>query len=483
MKLQWMTVCVVAAMLTAGMAASAEDVQWVRVTVLLERGPRASQQYVESWIRGGIYSLAEVERRGIDAVDAEIVERVRFLDREMREIEESMRLAPPLLSRQYYLPLQVGQQAVLPVIDLNPRLGIVFNPQRFVGDRVVCKVQFLEPEGPPGAIEYTGEPITLKLKKADIRDVIKTFAVVTQREIIVDEGVSGEVTVDLRDVPWDQAFDVVLRTNNLSWEADGDALRVTPIAELSQRKRVRTEATINLPREDAGSATIASRGDEETPTVVLVIESVEGEPFLVAERDGLVHPTPFQWVVDADKLRDTENGEMFILRGTATSAGNLKDIEILATPIPDAGGVLLQMLGNARPWTVLDEQVRRIDAVVGYGYRITRAPTQGSVPVQPVEHIGVDIKATPAPPENSDQYVITVFVTNLDTGDIISAPRITTRAGEEATIRSSFAAPSGNPTEFEVKVMVQENGGGVSYSWRMTSGGKVIASHTAEFEL
>ena len=79
--------------------------------------------------------------------------------------------------------------------------------------------------------------------------------------------------------------------------------------------------------------------------------------------------------------------------------------------------------------------------------------------------------------------MITVFVTNLDTGDIIGAPRITTRAGEEATIRSAFAAPSGNPTEFEMKVMVQENGGGVSYSWKMTSEGKVIALHTAEFEL
>ena len=486
MTQRWMVALSVAAVLATGVS-YAEDVQWVRLTVLLERGSGKAQQHAESLIRGGIYSLEEVERRGIEAIDAEVVERVRFLAGEMHDIEQSMRVRN-LLSRQYYLPLRVGQQAVVPVIDLNPRLGIVLTPQRFVGDRVVCKVQFLEPEGPPGAIEYTGEPITLSLKEADIRKVIATFSALTQREIVVDEGISGEVTVDLRDVPWDQAFDVVLRINNLGWEAEGGTIRVAPLDKLSQRKRVRTEATINLPRGDAGSATVASRGDTENRTVVLVIESVAGEPDLVAERGGLVHPPPFSVVAKAEQNPQSEYGDVLVFRGTANSGGDLKDIEILTTPLPDKTGASLEMLEQVRPWTVLDEQVRRIEAVVGYGLRITYAAPLGElVAIEPVDRIGIEVEVGAPPPQYAETYpdhhIVSVYLRDLDTGEVISAPRIHARKGEEGTVRASIPAPNGEHSAFEMKISIAEDGSHVSYSWTITRDAKVVSSHKAEFDL
>ena len=487
MTQRWIVAFVLIAMLAAG-GSYAEDVQWVRVSVLLERGPGKAQQHAESLIRGGIYSLAEVERRGIEAIDAEIVERVRFLAGEMHDVEQSMRVKN-LLSRQYYLPLRIGQRAVVPVIDLNPRLGIVLTPQRFVGDRVVCKVQFLEPEGPPGAIEYTGEPISLTLKEADIRDVITTFAALTQREIIVDEGVSGEVTIELREVPWDQAFDVVLRINNLGWEAEGGIMRVAPLDKLSQRKRVRTEATINLPRGDAGSATVASRGDTENRTVVLVIESVASEPDLVAERDGLVHPPVFQIMGRPRKESTSELGNPLVFRGTATSGGDLEGIEILTAPLPDKTGALLKMLDQVRPWTVLDEQVRRIDAVVGYGFRITAAAPapRGLVPIELVDRVGIEVEVGPPPPQYAGDYpnhhIVSVYLTDLDTGKVISAPRISVRKGEEGTVRASIPVPNGEHSAFEMKIAIAEDGNHVSYSWRITRDDKVVSSHKAKFEL
>ena len=487
MTQRWTVAFALIAMLAAG-GSYAEDVQWVRVTVLLERGPGKAQRNAESLIRGGIYSLEEVERRGIEAIDAEIVERVRFLAGEMGDVEQSMRLKN-LLSRQYYLPLRVGQHAVVPVIDLNPRLGIVITPQRFVGDRVMCQVQVLEPEGPPGAIEYTGELITLTLKEADIRDVIKTFAAVTQREIIVDEGVSGVVTVDLRNLPWDQAFDVVLRTNNLGWEAEDDTLRVASLDELSQRRAIRTEATINLPRGDAGSATIASRGDTENRTVVLVIESVAVEPGLVAERDGLVHPPPFNVVARTEQSPQFEYGDVLVFRGTATSGGDLEDIEILTTPLPDKTGALLEILDQVRPWTVLDEQVRRIEAVVGYGLRITAAAPapRELVPIELVDRVGVEVEVVPPAPQYAETYpnhhIVSVFLRDLDTGEVISAPRIHVRKGEEGTIRASIPVSHGELSAFEMKISITEDGSHVSYSWTITTGSKVVSSHSAEIEL
>jgi hypothetical protein len=463
----------------------AEDVQWVRVTVLLERGSEEAQKTAETLIRGGIYSLAEVERRGQEAIDREILDRVRFLAGEIHDVEQSMRLGI-MLSRQYYLPLRVGQQAVVPVIDLNPRLGVVLNPQRFEDDRVVCKIQFLEPEGPPGADEYTGEPISLTLKEADIRDVIKTFGVVTQREITVDEDIRGQVTVDLRDLPWDQAFDVVLRTNNLGWKAEGETLRVAPLDELSQRKTVRTEATINLPRGGAGSATIASRGDAENRTVVLVVESVAGEPELVAERDGLVRPPAFG-ITSRTVLDTSAMGDVLVFRAEASEDGDLKDVEVLATPFSDDSEMFLAASRTWRTWTVLDEQVRRIDAVVGYGLRFTHAPTRGLTTLSPVERIGIEVEVGLPPAHMLDTYpdhhILSVYLKDLDSGEVISAPRMPVRKGEEGTLRASIPEPGGEYSDFEMKVLIAEDGSHVGYSWTLTSKGKVLSSHTAKFEL
>jgi len=477
---------VLVAMLATG-GTHAEDVQWVRVTVLLEGGHEKGPQTADSLIPGGVYSLAEVERRGVDAIDAEIINRVRFLAGEMRDVEQSMRLMN-LLSRQYYLPLRIGEQAVVPVIDLNPRLGVVLDPQRFENDRVVCRVQFLEPEGPQGAIEYTGEPINLMLKEADIKDVIRTFSAVTQREIIVDETVSGRVTVDLRNMPWDQAFDVVLRTHNLRWESINDTLRVTPLDELSRRRKVRTEATITLPRGGGGAATIASRGDSEHRTVVLVIESVAGEPDLVAERDGLLHPPTFR--IHGQPPEDTKQdmGNLLVFRGFATVDGGLRDVEILVSPFPQED--MLEALRQVKPWTVLDEQVRRIEAVVAYGLRVFFAdnePSHELEPIDAVERIGVELEVgTPAAQDAKtypDQYEVSVVLRNLDTGKIISAPRLSVRKAEEGTVRATIRRPDGTPSAFEMKITITGGGDRVSYSWSITSNGEIVTSHSADLDL
>src|SRR5205823_10645967 len=81
---------------------------------------------------------------------------------------------------------------------------------------------------------YTGEPISLNLKDADIKDVIRTFAQLTGLNIAVDPGVSGSVTVDFNDVPWDQALEIILRQNSLAYVLEGNVMRVGTAARLSE---------------------------------------------------------------------------------------------------------------------------------------------------------------------------------------------------------------------------------------------------------
>ncbi len=83
---------------------------------------------------------------------------------------------------------------------------------------------------------FTGEPISLELKDADIKDVLRTFAKITGLNVVVDPDVSGSVTVNLENVPWDQCLDIVLRVNRLDYVVENNVLRVARIDRLTQEK-------------------------------------------------------------------------------------------------------------------------------------------------------------------------------------------------------------------------------------------------------
>src|SRR6185369_2371254 len=98
---------------------------------------------------------------------------------------------------------------------------------------------------------YTGEPISLNLKDADMKDVLRTFAQLTGLNIAVDPGVGGAVTVDFVDVPWDQALDLILRQNGLTYVLEGNVMRVGTIdrlaAETAATRRLAEEERLNVP--------------------------------------------------------------------------------------------------------------------------------------------------------------------------------------------------------------------------------------------
>jgi len=83
---------------------------------------------------------------------------------------------------------------------------------------------------------FTGEPISLELKDADIKDVLRTFAKITGLNVVVDPDVSGSVTVNLENVPWDQCLDLILKINRLGYSVENNVLRVARIERLTQEK-------------------------------------------------------------------------------------------------------------------------------------------------------------------------------------------------------------------------------------------------------
>jgi beta-lactamase regulating signal transducer with metallopeptidase domain len=70
------------------------------------------------------------------------------------------------------------------------------------------------------------ENISINLRDAEIRDVLRTFSKITNIEMIVDDDVDGRVTVVLTETPWTEALEVILRTNNLRQERIGNTIYV-----------------------------------------------------------------------------------------------------------------------------------------------------------------------------------------------------------------------------------------------------------------
>jgi type IV pilus assembly protein PilQ len=85
-----------------------------------------------------------------------------------------------------------------------------------------------------GKKRYTGRRIDLDFKGADIHNILRLLADVGQVNVVVADDVRGDVTIKMRDVPWDQALDVVLRSKGLGSVREGNLLRVAPLALLEK---------------------------------------------------------------------------------------------------------------------------------------------------------------------------------------------------------------------------------------------------------
>ncbi len=80
--------------------------------------------------------------------------------------------------------------------------------------------------------QFTGEPISLDLKDADIKDVFRTISQLTGLNIVIDPEVRGTVTVQLEDVPWDQALDLILKQNSLGYVLENNIMRIATTSKL-----------------------------------------------------------------------------------------------------------------------------------------------------------------------------------------------------------------------------------------------------------
>ncbi len=89
---------------------------------------------------------------------------------------------------------------------------------------------------------YTGERLTLNFQDIETRAVLQLLADASGQNIVVSDSVTGNVTLRLQNVPWDQALDIVLRTKGLDKRRQDNVIIVAPQAELATREKAELAA-------------------------------------------------------------------------------------------------------------------------------------------------------------------------------------------------------------------------------------------------
>ena len=375
----------------------------------------------------------------------------------------------------------------------NGMLTVDFRPMTAAEKKIAEKERF----------PYSGSKLSLNFQAIDVRDVLQILADFTELNIIASEAVSGNVTLRLNDVPWDQALDLILKANGLAKREAGNVILVAPTAqiikleeeELQAKKIVeeleplRTEyiqvnyakaediRVMLLGGADVATDTIAARGrllskrgiaNVDVRTNVLIVKDtakkMEAIHALIQKLDIPIRQVMIEArIVKADKNFAKEIGMRF---GVAKAAAVGSNTGFAVGPAPTVGGLVTRGITGTR---------------TGGGIIVP------SVSDANTSNYLVDLAATAAngfPPAalgmtlaRAADYVLNLEISALEgdnRGELISNPRVLTSDRVEAIIKQGVQIPyvsrSADGTETELVDAVLE----LKVTPQITPNGSVI---------
>ena len=89
--------------------------------------------------------------------------------------------------------------------------------------------------------KFTGEKLSLNFQDIEVRSVLQLIADFTDLNLVASDTVSGRITLRLKNVPWDQALELILKTKGLDQRQVGNVLLVAPAAEIAAREKLELE--------------------------------------------------------------------------------------------------------------------------------------------------------------------------------------------------------------------------------------------------
>ena len=309
--------------------------------------------------------------------------------------------------------------------------------------------------------EYEGQRLTLNFQDIETRAVLQLLAETSGRNIVVSDTVQGNVTLRLRNVPWDQALDIVMTTKGLDMRQNGNVIIVAPAEEIAARETADLEAKqaiseleplyseflqVNYAKASdlselisgestGGNALLSDRGsiavDARTNTLLVQdtaerlqdirrmvstldvpIKQVLIESRIVVVNDDFSRDLGFRWGVTAINESGTGNGGQFL---TGTGAGS-------DTMVNSA----ISNLGDPANGTIFPVQVPVLGDRYNVNVPISNAAGRIALAVLESDFL-VDLELSALEAEGA--------------GEIVSTPRVITANQKEASIKQGVEIP------------------------------------------
>ncbi len=313
-----------------------------------------------------------------------------------------------------------------------------------------------------GTSKYTGEPISLSLKDADVKDVLRVFHDISKMNIVVHPAVSGKVTVDLVNVPWDQAMDIVLKNNGLDYVYENNVIWVAPSSEISRKfseqqklqdERLKAEDTVTFTKRLSYAKADTMKG------IVNSFLSPKGKIITDGRTNTMIIsevPSKKESLVKLIDTLDTATPQVLIeARIVETSVSWTQEFGITWSGNWYTGPGTLGQTGTGTTWTN------------------SNAPGGGGYPVKPLQANGWPNYyqgdfAVNLPPTASNGFIDLMLgntsgsflldvrlaaLENQGRGRILSAPRILTQDNEKASIESGRQIPIQVATATQITVV------------------------------
>jgi type IV pilus assembly protein PilQ len=110
-------------------------------------------------------------------------------------------------------------------------------------NRLIVEVKPLtEQQAAKAKVGYAGEKLSLNFQNVEVRAVLQVIADFTGLNLVTSDTVSGNLTLRLKDVPWDQALDIILQAKGLDMRKTGNVVWIAPRDELATKEKIALEA-------------------------------------------------------------------------------------------------------------------------------------------------------------------------------------------------------------------------------------------------
>ncbi|AFJ02926.1 Type IV pilus biogenesis protein PilQ [Methylophaga frappieri] len=162
---------------------------------------------------------------------------------------------------------------------------------------------------------YSGEKLSLNFQNIEVRAVLQLLADFNGMNLVTSDTVSGNLTLRLKNVPWDQALDIILKTKGLAMRQNGNVMLIAPAAEIAAREKQELEARKQLVELEPLYSEIIEVNFAKASEIATILtttqgKSADGQGGFLSERGSVVVDERTNSLL----LRDTADGLLEVRR-------------------------------------------------------------------------------------------------------------------------------------------------------------------------